>query len=311
MNNVRQFTSNRRIVPMAGESNEFPGHVFDRPFFRWWQSGFPEERKWLGGVTSKGRASEVANNYCFSTNQIGSKPFPSATYFSVIHIPARKRANRLNKPARRSGGRTDQRERPTTSHAKVEVVKCAQCRGTSRVEGLSCLSCDGRGVFTVYAPSTVCPNCTGTGKTGHRVVQVWRSRWGLLGIRTDVSDYGLNDPLQCPFDQTIKLANIPTRLARLDSAAQDRLINWGYAVCDAAVPRHVNQQLPLPIGFPYRFWSWLIKQTNSNARWISDGVWLGRVLRRNVHVLFLPYSGLMAVTSRGQRHSRLPCRQSE
>jgi NTE family protein len=32
---------------------------------------------------------------------------------------------------------------------------------------------------------------------------------------------------------------------------QERLINWGYAVCDAALRRHVDPALPLPRGFPY------------------------------------------------------------
>jgi NTE family protein len=34
---------------------------------------------------------------------------------------------------------------------------------------------------------------------------------------------------------------------------QERLINWGYALCDAAVRRHVDgfQAAPAPSGFPY------------------------------------------------------------
>jgi NTE family protein len=60
------------------------------------------------------------------------------------------------------------------------------------------------------------------------------------GIRTDIADYGLPDPLNCPFDRTLALAETPTRLKRLDDALQERLINWGYAVCDAALRRHVD-----------------------------------------------------------------------
>jgi NTE family protein len=32
---------------------------------------------------------------------------------------------------------------------------------------------------------------------------------------------------------------------------QERLINWGYAVCDAALRRHVDHALRKPDGFPY------------------------------------------------------------
>ena len=29
------------------------------------------------------------------------------------------------------------------------------------------------------------------------------------------------------------------------------MINWGYAVCDAAMRKHVDPALPAPWGFPY------------------------------------------------------------
>lgn len=71
------------------------------------------------------------------------------------------------------------------------------------------------------------------------------------GIRTNIADYGLSDPLDCPFEQTLRLAETPTRLKRLDSQHQEWLINWGYAVCDAALRRHVDPNLPRPVNFPY------------------------------------------------------------
>ena len=43
----------------------------------------------------------------------------------------------------------------------------------------------------------------------------------------------------------------PTRLARMEAELQERLINWGYAVCDAALRRHVDPRLARPAGFPY------------------------------------------------------------
>lgn len=71
------------------------------------------------------------------------------------------------------------------------------------------------------------------------------------GIRTNIASYGLKDALNCPFDQTIKLANIGTRLKRLEPEAQEQLINWGYAVCDAGMRKHVDTTLPASGGFPY------------------------------------------------------------
>lgn len=71
------------------------------------------------------------------------------------------------------------------------------------------------------------------------------------GIRTNIDNYGLPNALPCPERQTLQLADIATRLKRLGSVDQERLINWGYAVCDAAMRRHVDPSLSAPAGFPY------------------------------------------------------------
>ena len=42
----------------------------------------------------------------------------------------------------------------------------------------------------------------------------------------------------------------PTRLKRMNNTLQERLINWGYAVCDAAMRKHVDTSLPKG-KFPY------------------------------------------------------------
>jgi NTE family protein len=79
-----------------------------------------------------------------------------------------------------------------------------------------------------------------------------RERTGAYwGIRTDIADYGLPTALPCPFERTTALADTPTRLKRMNAGLQERLINWGYAVCDAAMRRHVDPALPRPAGFPY------------------------------------------------------------
>jgi NTE family protein len=71
------------------------------------------------------------------------------------------------------------------------------------------------------------------------------------GIWTNIANYGLANALDCPLDQTIQLANTPTRLKRLESELPERLVNWGYAVCDAALRKHVDPTLPAPGEFPY------------------------------------------------------------
>ena len=78
------------------------------------------------------------------------------------------------------------------------------------------------------------------------------SRTGTYwGIRTNIADYQLEDAMNCPFEKTLKLANVNTRLKRLDSKTQKKLINWGYAVCDAGIRKHVDPSQSKPANFPY------------------------------------------------------------
>jgi NTE family protein len=60
----------------------------------------------------------------------------------------------------------------------------------------------------------------------------------------------LPDALPCALEKTLALAQTKTRLKRLDGDVQERLINWGYAVCDAAMRRWV---LTGPVGQPPQF----------------------------------------------------------
>jgi NTE family protein len=84
----------------------------------------------------------------------------------------------------------------------------------------------------------------GSFETGDRTGTYW-------GIRSDIAEYGAPDALPCPFEQTTILARTPTRLKALDDGPQERIINWGYAICDAAMRRHVDTAIPAPAGFPY------------------------------------------------------------
>jgi NTE family protein len=65
--------------------------------------------------------------------------------------------------------------------------------------------------------------------------------WGIL---SNIQAYRLSDALSCPFEKTVELARLPSRFARLPMRTQERLINWGYAVCDAALRRHCLADLP-------------------------------------------------------------------
>ena len=72
--------------------------------------------------------------------------------------------------------------------------------------------------------------------------------WGIRqGIKTYFDPY----PLACPADRTTALALTATRLAKMDDVLQERLINWGYAICDAAIRRYFDSTLPAPVEFPY------------------------------------------------------------
>ena len=89
-----------------------------------------------------------------------------------------------------------------------------------------------------------------------QVVQSYRQgeRLGAYwGIQTNIAKYPLAARLDCPHAKTLQIAAIDTRLAALSERDQERLINWGYAVCDAAVRAHIAEykSAPPPTGFPY------------------------------------------------------------
>jgi NTE family protein len=71
------------------------------------------------------------------------------------------------------------------------------------------------------------------------------------GIRTDIANYAAPNKLPCPNAKTLLIAATPTRLAGMSNDLQERLMNWGYAVNDAAVRTHVDANLAAPAKFPY------------------------------------------------------------
>ncbi|MBA3808837.1 MAG: patatin-like phospholipase family protein [Solirubrobacterales bacterium] len=79
-----------------------------------------------------------------------------------------------------------------------------------------------------------------------------KAREGVYwGIRSDIANFPAASALPCPVQATLRLAELPTRLQALESGEQQRLINWGYAVCDAGLRAHLRTDLPAPASFPY------------------------------------------------------------
>ena len=72
-----------------------------------------------------------------------------------------------------------------------------------------------------------------------------------VGIRSNIEDYHLDGALPAPFARTLELAEIATRLECLSDDLQMRLINWGYAVGDAGLRKHLDESAEPPAGFPY------------------------------------------------------------
>lgn len=74
----------------------------------------------------------------------------------------------------------------------------------------------------------------------------------IFPIGADPSNEAFAPSLPCPVNRARELAGTPTALRRLSANYQERLINWGYAICDARIRRHYLPALPAPAGFPYR-----------------------------------------------------------
>ena len=80
-----------------------------------------------------------------------------------------------------------------------------------------------------------------------------RRKGAYWGIRSDIARIpGLpTNAARAPHEETMRLAEMPTRLAAARRRHQERLINWGYAVCDAGMRRHIDPRSKLRPRFPY------------------------------------------------------------
>lgn len=66
------------------------------------------------------------------------------------------------------------------------------------------------------------------------------------GIATQIANYGLADPMPVSPAVSAALAAMRTRLNAFAADEQAKLINWGYAVCDAAMRRWCSTLCPTP-----------------------------------------------------------------
>jgi NTE family protein len=73
-------------------------------------------------------------------------------------------------------------------------------------------------------------------------------------IWSDVADFELPNAIPAAETVTKALAGISTRLGKLEEAQQEKLINWGYAICDTAMRKHVIPGTPPPTSLPYPAW---------------------------------------------------------
>ena len=71
------------------------------------------------------------------------------------------------------------------------------------------------------------------------------------GIMSEIEGYRLPSALKVSKETTATLARIRTRLDPFSEAEQCSLINWGYAVCDAAMRKYVVPGAPQPASWPH------------------------------------------------------------
>jgi NTE family protein len=70
------------------------------------------------------------------------------------------------------------------------------------------------------------------------------------GVTTKIGDYEAGTPLALDGAVTDALDEVPTRLAAFEPDLQRRLINWGYALCDAALRTKAGLVIPPAAGLP-------------------------------------------------------------
>jgi len=70
-------------------------------------------------------------------------------------------------------------------------------------------------------------------------------------IRDNLDERSVRSDLCFPKDISVTLASIPTRLLALTDTEQERLVDWGYVVTDAALRSSIQNKRSSPVRFPY------------------------------------------------------------
>ncbi len=70
-------------------------------------------------------------------------------------------------------------------------------------------------------------------------------------ISENLDAFAAQNPLKCPSDSTCKLAQIGTRLKKIDRTTQQKLINWGYAASAWRYGKYFDNSLPHATAFPF------------------------------------------------------------
>lgn len=77
------------------------------------------------------------------------------------------------------------------------------------------------------------------------------SYWGIDTKLDGYKKRGLRDPLPMSPDVTKELARLATKLRPIKKSIRYQLINWGYAVCDAAMRTDLDPTLEMPSSLPH------------------------------------------------------------
>lgn len=81
-----------------------------------------------------------------------------------------------------------------------------------------------------------------------------RKKGAYWGVTTKINEYEASSPLASDTDLTGGLDEVPTRLSGFEPKLQGQLINWGYALCDAALRTHAGLTVAPANGLPLPQW---------------------------------------------------------
>ena len=88
-------------------------------------------------------------------------------------------------------------------------------------------------------------------RTFRRDLSEGRTGGAYWSLRSGTGDYPVDTGLVCPPARAAALAALPGRYAAVPPEDQERLVNWGYAVCDLALRSGPCPALPMPAAFPF------------------------------------------------------------